>query len=277
MDKFDITVSDKRSYIAGYSVVRKEKCEVYNFVSHTFRVLRFLDGTVEWKIGENIDTFRKGDIVIFNNLIKRNIYRVLTKDITYELFDFLPSDLSSETLRNFFYSRTYRISSQDEKAIQKINFLLDELKSEIKNSKDSFQAFGIQKILDLLALAFYRNSKTHNPIPDATLENIAKAIRYIRLHYCDNLQVGQMARNFGYSPEYFSRTFKKYIGIPPVVYIINLRLENVLQLITNKHVTVLDAASQSGFHSSSAFYKAFHAYKLMSPSNYLKIKNTLNP
>ena len=269
MDKFDIIVNDGQHYIVGYAVVQKEKCEIFNFVSHTFRILRFLDGMAEWRIGGKIHLFHSGDIAIFNNLIKRNIHHVLTKNITYEFYDFLPSVLSNEILRNFFYSQTHKIAPQDDIAIQKINFLLDMLKSEIHSSNDPFQIFSIQKILDLLALFFYRNSEAQEPVVNAALSSVAKAIQYIQQHYCEDLNIRRLAKECGYSAEYFSRVFKKYMGIPPISYIVNLRLENVLHLISTRHISVLDAAYQSGFNSSSAFYKAFNAYKSTSPSKYI--------
>ncbi|MDR0656428.1 MAG: hypothetical protein LBG22_08960, partial [Treponema sp.] len=117
---FDTTVYDNEMYIIGHAEVTKEKCEIYNFVSHTFRMLRFLEGTVEWKIDKEIYTFYPGDVIIFSNLINRNIHRVLTGNITYEFFDFYPFFLSNETLRNFFYGRIYKVASNTDQTAQNI-------------------------------------------------------------------------------------------------------------------------------------------------------------
>jgi AraC family transcriptional regulator len=79
-----------------------------------------------------------------------------------------------------------------------------------------------------------------------------------------------MAAMCGYSSEYFTRIFKKLIGIPPKKYIINLRIENALHEISAKNINILDAALEAGFQSSSSFYRAFNAYKLASPLKYIR-------
>jgi AraC-like DNA-binding protein len=268
---FDRIVYDNEMYIIGHAEVTKEKCEIYNFVSPTFRMLHFLEGTVEWKIDREIYTFYPGDVIIFSNLIKRNIHRVLTGNITYEFFDFYPFLLSNETLRNFFYGRIYKVASNTDQAARNIYYLLDSLKREMKKENDSFKIFSIQHYLDLLVLEFYRNNKFSEIPANSSLKSIIKSIQYIRNNLTKDLRVTKLADICGYSPEYFTRVFKKIMGISPKSYIINLRIERVLHQVSTSNITILDAALESGFRSSSAFYKAFNAHKAKSPLQYKKL------
>ncbi|GHV47271.1 hypothetical protein AGMMS49546_36700 [Spirochaetia bacterium] len=270
VDKFDTIVYDHEHYIIGHAKVTKEKCEIYNFVSNTFRILHFLDGSAEWKIGNEIYTFHPGDIIIFNNLIKRNIHRVLTKDITYEFFDFYPFCLTDKTLRNFFYGTVYKVASAADQTAQTIYFLFDNLKQEMKKKSDGFQIFSIQRYLDLMVLEFYRNVSAHELKANSSLNSISGSIQYIQQHLNEKLSVAGLADLCGYSPEYFARIFKKIIGLSPKSYIISLRLEKTLHLVSTENMTILDAAFESGFKTSSAFYKSFNAYKSTSPLKYLK-------
>ena len=269
MDKFDITVSENNSYVIGYAVVKKEKCEIYNFVSHTLRILRFIDGAAQWRVGNEIQTFRQGDVVIFNNLNRRNIHNVLTGTITYEFFDFYPSTLTNEALRNIFYCRTGKIVAPNDTVSATIEALLDGLKMELQREPDAFQVFSIQRYLDLLALQFYRSIDSRELAVNAALQHIATVVAYIREHLQENMTIQSLAKMCGYTPEYFCRVFKQYFGMPPITYIIMQRLENALRLIDTEHITVQDAAFLSGYRSPSAFYKAFSKYKRTSPANYL--------
>jgi methylphosphotriester-DNA--protein-cysteine methyltransferase len=61
------------------------------------------------------------------------------------------------------------------------------------------------------------------------------------------------------------------MGISPKSYIINLRIEKVLHQVSTDNITILGAALESGFRSSSAFYKAFNAYKAKPPLQYKKL------
>jgi AraC-like DNA-binding protein len=270
MTKCDIVVAKDQDYYIGYSVVKKEKCEIPNFVSPTFRLVHFLSGSALWKIGGETYTFNPDDIVIFNNLIKRNIQKVLSNNIVYEYFDFYPFLIMNDTLRNFFYSKVYKVTSKSDQSSDKIYFLFENLKEEVKKTDDPFQIFSIQHTLDLLVLEFYRKNSGEDLLVNSSLSNIMKAMQYLQYHFSDCKSVKELAGVCGYSPEYFSRTFKKYIGLSPVNYLINLRLENALRLVETQNITILDAAFQSGFHSSSAFYKIFNVYKSKSPLRYMK-------
>lgn len=266
---FDIEIKDQQKYIIGYSTVYKTGCEIYNFVSPTLRILRFTEGSAQWRIDRSVECFHTGDIVIFNNLNKRNIHKVLSDSITYELFDFYPSLLSNEQLWNVFYQNTHKVTDSKDPDAADIYFLLDKLRQEILRPKDPWQIFGIQRLLDVLALEFLRKIELNSDVKfNTALFNLTKCIQYISEHLNDDLNIGDLSKKYGYSPEYFSRMFKKYLGMSPIHYIINLRLENVLQLVDTEHMTILDAAYQSGFRSSSAFYKAFRAYRSTSPTKY---------
>lgn len=266
---FDIIIRDRQKYVIGYSTVHKTGCEIYNFVSPTLRILRFTEGSAQWRIGGCVEHFGTGDVVILNNLDKRNIHKLLSDSITYELFDFYPSVLSNEQLWNVFYRNTHKVMDSRDPDAGKIYFLLDSLRREVLSPRDAWQIFGIQRLLDLLALEFLRKIEQKSDMKfNAALFNLARCIQYISEHLNEELNIADLARRYNYSPEYFSRMFKKYLGVAPLHYIINLRLEQVLQLVETEHVTILEAAYRSGFRSSSAFYKAFHAYRRTSPRKY---------
>jgi AraC-like DNA-binding protein len=268
LDKFDTIVYDNGTYIIGHANVTKEKCEVYNFVSNTFRMLRFLEGSVEWKIDKEIHTFAPGDVIIFSNLIKRNIHRVLTNNITYEFFDFYPFILTNDTLRNFFYSGVYKVASNSDRSAQNIYFLCDNLKREMERENGAFKIFSIRHYLDLLVLEFYWNNKSCEIAVNSGLKSITKSIQYIQQNLSKNLSVRRLAGICGYSPEYFSRVFKKLIGMAPKRYILNMRVEKVLHHVSTNNITIVDAALEYGFHSSSSFYKALNIYKSKLPLKY---------
>lgn len=273
---YDVTIKDQNKYVVGYSKFRKNGCEIFNFVSPTLRILRFIEGSAQWKIDGIVQCFCHGDIIILNNLNKRNIHKLLSEYITYEMFDFYPSFLSNDQLWTIFYFNVHKIVSTSDEKSNKINFLLDCLREEILCSADTYQIFSIQRLLDLLALEFRRNINLKNDVHyNESFFNIAKSVRYISEHFCENLTILSLAQQCNYSAEYYSRIFKKYLGVSPIQYIIGLRLENVLQLIRTENMTVLDAAYQSGFQSSSAFYKAFRTHYETSPTKYAEAYHQL--
>lgn len=271
---FDAAVTDQQRYIIGYAVVRKTRCEIYNFVSPTLRILRFTEGNAEWRVGGVIQDYAAGDVVIFNNLDKRNIHAIKTDFISYELFDFYPAGFFSEQLWNVFYREEHRIVSAGDGAAPHIYALLDMLRDEILRPEDAYRIQGVQMYLNILTIEFQRQLQSR---PDssgmgfnATLFGVARSVRYISEHLSEDIRLGDLAEMCGYSPAHYSRVFKKYIGVSPVQYVVRSRLEKALQLMNNERMTILSAAYQSGFQSSSAFYKAFQAQYATSPTRYLK-------
>jgi AraC family transcriptional regulator len=136
--------------------------------------------------------------------------------------------------------------------------------------KDEFTIFGIRHYLNLAILEFYRHNRSAEVTVGPSLANIIKAIQYIRQNLNTELRVTELADMCGYSPEYFTRLFKKYVGSTPKSYIINMRIEKVLNMISTENITIMGAAFECGFLSSSSFYKAFKAYKSKPPLKYRK-------
>lgn len=266
MDIFDKQIFDDHLYMIGYAMVKKNGCEILNYVSPTFRILRIVDGIVEWKVRDRLFVFQPGDVVLFNNLHRRNINRVLSGTVYYELYDFLPSCITMDKLRNFFYSDEQKVISHRNPEIKNSLLLLGALKDEILGDDPSFGKMCITHYLDLIALEFYKKFRSEDISSNHVIEALSKAIAYIQANLKNEIHMPDVAGSIGYSSEYFSRVFKKFMGITPSAYIINLRIENVLHLISTTDITIVDAAYKSGFQSSSAFYKSFKKYKQTTPT-----------
>ncbi len=250
-------------YAAGYSLVKKTGCEVYNYISPTLRILRFTQGEAELLIDGIICPCRQGDVAVLSNLNKRNIHSIQTGTVTYEVFEFYPSAISRQLWR-VFYQDVHKVTVENT-----VHVLLDMLRREITEKKDGLQLFAVQRLLELLALELKRHmGQGQEQRIDSALFQISSSIQYMAEHFHEALTVEHLAEDCGYSVGYYTRLFKKYMGVSPRHYLTELRLENAAYLINRKKLTVAEAARQSGFASSSAFYKAFHAYKNTTPGKY---------
>ena len=254
--------------LIGYSVIRKTQCEIYNYISPTLRIIRFIEGCAEWRIDNHISLFRAGDIIILNNLVKRNIHKVLGSHIMYEMFDFYPTVLSDSQLWTVFFGEKHLAATPDLPDYERIIQLLEHLRDEITGDDQPYKSQCIRNLLNLLAIQFSRTLAIGG-IADRTIFMLSKSIQYIMEHLSENLTVSQIADFCSYTPEYFTRQFRRYIGITPVQYIINSRIEMAIHLIRTNQTTIVDAALLTGFRTSSAFYRSFRTYRGMTPSQYL--------
>lgn len=125
----------------------------------------------------------------------------------------------------------------------------------VKDIKEEMQAF-----LEL-ALVKVRAFTEGNGALD-----IAKA--YIDQYYMLDLNLEKIASLCGYSPSYFSRSFRKHFKINFIQYLQQVRLEAAKQLLKTSSLTVAEISENTGFQSLSYFSTQFKRETGISPNQY---------
>lgn len=97
----------------------------------------------------------------------------------------------------------------------------------------------------------------------------AEILIYISTHFRENLTLSSVAKEFGYHPSYFSRSFQQTFGIHFIEYLTMLRLREVVLLLQSQTKSVTECAYESGFGSMRSFYRAFNEEFGCSPKEYL--------
>lgn len=72
----------------------------------------------------------------------------------------------------------------------------------------------------------------------------------------------------GFSKEHICRSFKRYLGVSPTVYLNKQRLNCAIGLMNNKDYSMIDIAFEAGFKSSSRFYHLFRETYGVSPRQF---------
>ena len=67
---------------------------------------------------------------------------------------------------------------------------------------------------------------------------------------------------------HFSRSFRREIGISPIEYLSNVRLEHAMQLLTTTNLSINEIAVLSGFSNGNYFAKTFKRKLGFTPSDY---------
>lgn len=98
--------------------------------------------------------------------------------------------------------------------------------------------------------------------------NIDRIYEYIRGTCYKNPQVFDIARHFGYNPQYFSRMFRKASGMTPKQYIISMQIEKAKYLLTTTNLRVKEISGQIGMNDVKTFFKHFKRSEGISPSAY---------
>ncbi|MGC3970878.1 MAG: DNA-binding transcriptional regulator [Pirellulales bacterium] len=98
--------------------------------------------------------------------------------------------------------------------------------------------------------------------------DVAAAVRFIREHACDGIQVGDVLRHVPLSRRVLESRFLKHVGRTPHDEILRIKLDRVKRLLTDTDLTLDVIADRAGFRHSEYLSVAFKRVIGKSPSGY---------
>jgi YesN/AraC family two-component response regulator len=105
---------------------------------------------------------------------------------------------------------------------------------------------------------------------------ITLALVYIDAHYGENMSLDSVAEAVSLSSYYFSRLFKKEVGVNFSQYVFHKRLEMAKRTLEETDDPIADVAASVGFHEGHYFGKKFKKFTGSTPSEYRKRLALLN-
>lgn len=270
-------------FAAGYNPKNIIRAPLPYMLFTTLRIIRVLDGSADWKIGERVWHIEQGDIVIVNNVELRQFIAVdPVRMFTYENFAFLPTIFAGDSsCLCLFYSRSPEfcpIFRRDMPYYCEINTLLDMLGNTFCSSSELQRHELICGLLTSCTAMIIRAYEMICPGILSKFEQtsqysaviVERAIRYINRNISNEFTVSELAKHLNLSRSHFSTVFTQYTGITPSNFINKSKISNVLRLIKGSDISILDAINSSGFRSTSGFYKSFRSICGCSPHEYMR-------
>ena len=93
-------------------------------------------------------------------------------------------------------------------------------------------------------------------------------ISYIQAHFREKVTLDQVAQAASVSRNTCLNAFRRVLGLSPMEYLINQRLEHALHLLLTSDLPVAQVAETCGFGDASYFGKAFRKKTGLSPTQY---------
>lgn len=93
---------------------------------------------------------------------------------------------------------------------------------------------------------------------------------YISAHFCEQIPLEKLAKKFGVSESYLSRSFKDVVGVGIREYVNILRIRKAQEMLDDSKLSVLEIAEAVGFDSANYFGRVFQNHLAISPSQYRK-------
>lgn len=163
--------------------------------------------------------------------------------------------------------------------VHKISYILQKYKnSKSWNQEEEFlleEAFlyseNMQQLADNLAeLLFKTPEEEADFLKMDTQEYYNKIMKYISLHFSEQLTLQCASRELGISQTYLSKLIRKYGGESFNSCLTRLRLEKAMEILrtSGSRIYIKDVAEQVGYRDQFYFSRIFHAYTGICPSDF---------
>lgn len=106
--------------------------------------------------------------------------------------------------------------------------------------------------------------------PRHTLTKMNQACNYINEHCEQNISLDDLAKQFGFSSYYFSRTFKAATSFNFTEYLALQRVKRAQTYLAESDMNITEIAFSSGFKSIASFNRAFKQFRGCAPRDYRK-------
>lgn len=103
-----------------------------------------------------------------------------------------------------------------------------------------------------------------------TIDRIRKVISYVEDHYRENITLQDVSDLLGIGKEYFSRFFKKNMGLSFLQYLNEVRLSHVYQGLQDTDLPVAELMTECGFSNQKLFNRSFKELYGCTPSSVRK-------
>lgn len=118
----------------------------------------------------------------------------------------------------------------------------------------------------ILTAGRYNREMSHNKlIPVNEVEDV---MVYFRERYQENINVEDFLKGRGYGVSSFFRKFKKYTGMTPLQYLLQIRLSYAVKLLETTNFHINEISCFVGYDNALYFSRLFHKHMGMSPKEY---------
>lgn len=97
---------------------------------------------------------------------------------------------------------------------------------------------------------------------------IARAQHFMEQHYSEKITVASLANLSYTSPSTLTHKFKTELGVTPIEYLIEIRIEKSKLLLKRANISLTEIAMECGFSSLSHYSSCFQKRVGMSPTEY---------
>lgn len=153
----------------------------------------------------------------------------------------------------------------------KVMALAEQLREELGDKAMAYSV-AVEAAFHLLMVRLLRFHRERLPTDHgAAGYRIARVIRFLEKHYAEPLDLGQLAEKGGMSISHLVRSFRQFTGVPPVQYLLDVRIRNASQLLASSDWNITEIALRCGFSDGNYFTRQFRRRVKLNPTEYRRL------
>ena len=145
------------------------------------------------------------------------------------------------------------------------NQIIRELQLQRENYEDMIRLF-----LRHIFLTINRYIKEGKQTKNDTINDIERAVHYFNENYSKPISIEQYASEHLMSVNWFIHNFKNVMKVPPMQYIVSLRIAAAKGYLENSNKNITEIANTIGYDNALYFSRLFRKYAGVTPSEYRK-------
>lgn len=254
-----IVTSDVLSHFDDAKTIKKA-------IHEQIEIKSFYAGASTLLIGSKSVNVKAGDVVVINPYefhttidigVETGKYNFLMIPLDYFSFMAAPG----VNLRDFFFSdkKVFRTLFEND---EELCMIVNRIAKECKMCEKAYELAVRGLMMQLFAVLIRRGVSSGENVPmtrnpAANYDLIEPAIRYIRDHFAEQIEVEHLAELCRLSKYYFCHTFKTVTDYPVMGYVRQYRLKIADVMLMNTTQSVEDIAEYCGFESANYFIRCY--------------------
>lgn len=231
-------------YFCGSFTALSSFWHAENVLLDESKLFYITDGEILIRIGETETLCKKGDVVLIPAGVKHDY---LLSDNCYAKKHWFHFSLTANGVSVFDdYVIPIRTPFND----KKIESLFEKINAPVGNEYDALMQSAL--ILELCAILINKSAKPKKQLDTTDIE---KVVKYIHDNISADIRLETLSNLVNLSQNYFVRKFNKEIGMPPMKYLLTIRVETAKSLLLNTNYTISQVMQKVGIYDSAYFSK----------------------
>lgn len=271
--------------------IRKHKSLSGDFTDFDHVLVYIAEGSAVYSINGYSYTLHSGDILLMPPYLRHSVFNMNNENVVQYIihFDFyidpVRCRLSHQSADDFttppvlpdhekiLNGKVYTYHLSEKRRFEYENLFLQAYR-EFSDKKEGYSVYLKSLLTQMLILALRSmHGKPSSSIEQGkknskSLKLVQAAQEYIWLNYSEKLDNETVAAVLSVTPNYLTKIFQKYSGMPLHKYIRSYRLEVARMMLTNDKYNITEIAQKCGFSSIHLFSKLFKKEYGVSPSEY---------